>query len=215
MWRLIYFIPIWLAFMAFKLVVVIIGLPITAGLYFLRDQDKGELIGTWMTPWINPEDWTGGPQAYLDHSLPEWWIERHDGKVTFGMWWHYHAIRNPANGLRNFEWLDLDPIPEMIRYRTPMYLTYYEPWHVRKGVDVPTIRIGGTIKHYPKNYGYLCWQGFRAGAKFVHHWNDERHFVLKIGWRIEPRDAHEPMDPDGIRHEDAGFASKLLVYREG
>lgn len=212
MWRLLYFIPIWVAFMAFKLVVVVLGLPIVAYMWRHRRTHMDLLLDEkpWLTPWLNPEDWTGGSQykkANVYESVPLWWIQR-EGSVKFGMWWHYHAIRNPANGLRNFEWLDLDIIPELVKYKTPQYLRYYEPWFVRDPDKVDP-------EYAPRAYGYLAWQGFRAGAKWVYHWNDERHFVLKIGWRVEPRDAYEEIDPDGIRHDDAGFASKLLLYRRG
>lgn len=207
--RLVYFVPIWLAFMALKLVVVVLGLPIVAYMWRFRTTHMDLLLDEkpWLKPWLNPEDWVGGSQdkkGNVTESLPHWWIDRHEGDIGFWMWWHYHAVRNPANGLRNFEWLDLDIIQERVKYKTPLYLKYYEPWHVRE-MDI----------NPPRSYGYLCWQGLRAGAKWVHHWNDERHFVLKIGWRVEPRDAHKPIDPAGIRAEDSGFASKLLIYRKG
>jgi hypothetical protein len=62
---------------------------------------------------------------------------------------------------------------------------------------------------------YLAWQGFQAGTKIVYVWNDKRHLVFKFGWRIEPRDRYIPIDPNGTRVDDAGFATKFLPYREG
>lgn len=154
----------------------------------------------WTRPWANPEDWTGGPAGYKN-SLPEWWVHREGS--DFRAFYKYHAFRNPANGLRSFEALDLDIKQDEVRYKTPFYCRFYEPWYMRR--EHPERR----------TYYYIAWQGHRAGVKFVHHWNNDRHFVFKFGWRIEPRDAHEQIDPDGIRHRDAGFASKLLPYRKG
>lgn len=200
--RLLYFIPAWLAFLAIKIPTILLGVVVVPVMYAYRDMHY-DILPKWMRPWANPEDWYGGPKGTRD-SLPRWWIDRHEGEVGFLMWWHYHAIRNPANGLRSFEWLDLDIIPDLVRYKTPRYLRYYEPWYVRK-MDI--LR--------PRTYWYLAWQGWQAGFKLVHHWNDERHLVIKLGWRVQPSDAEEAIDPDGIRVEDAGFATKFLPYRKG
>lgn len=247
--RLLYFIPIWLAFMALKFVVAVLGAPIVAYMWRYRHTDMNDLLVAkrWLTPWLNPEDWIGGSQdrkGNVIQSLPLWWIRKKGPAVTFGMWWRYHAIRNPSNGLRNFEWLDLDIDQSRVKYVTkPIYLKFYEPWDVRP-INDELLSEDDEIK----SYGYLCWQGSQAGAKWVHHWPDlkkdiavslpvltgrwwqiwrwkvrrlvlleagPRHFVIKIGWRVEPRDAHEPIDPAGIRAEDSGFASKLLIYRKG
>jgi hypothetical protein len=194
------FIIVWALYVPLKLSILLLGLVVTPILYLYRKRSLDDVPGVFL-PWQNPEDWNGGPEG-TEHSLPQWWVEQEG--VGFWSWYKYHAIRNPANGLRNIEFLDLDIKPDEIDFWTPKYLKYYEPWWTRK--------------HHPelKNYGYVCWQGLRAGMKFVHLWNDKRHFVIKFGWRIEPRDKKEGPDPDGQRAiEGAGFASKLLPYREG
>jgi hypothetical protein len=194
------FILVWMGFIAIKLPTALAGLFMVPIIFPYRGVNYDDLPW-WTKPWANPEDWTGGPEGVPGRSLPQWWLDRMGN--TYWAFYKYHAIRNPANGLRSYEWLDVDPDPELIGYWTPRYLRHYEPWHVRK--NVPTL----------KTYGYLAWQGWKAGCKLVHHWSADRHFVLKLGWRIEPRDTKEPIDPDGIRHEDAGFASKLIPYRKG
>lgn len=196
--RLPVFAALWAAFIAIKIPTAIAGLFVVPFLWRYRDTDFDD-VPLWFLPWLNPEDWNGGPEGY-DNGLPKWYATSRG--VGFRAFYHYHAIRNPANGLRNFEFMDLDIVPNELDYWTPRYLRYYEPHYMRRnGV---------------KTAGYICWQGKRAGCKFVRVWNAERHFVFKFGWRIEPRDFHERPDPDGQRAlEGAGFASKLLPYREG
>jgi hypothetical protein len=204
--RLPIFILVWLAFLAIKIPVSLLGVlvvPLLYGYRSLHFQDVPKIF----TPWLNPEDWSGGPEGVWGYSLPEWWLLKEGS--GFKSFFRYHAIRNPANGLRGIEFLDLDIKPDLIKYYTPRYFRYYEPWFLRR------------LESEPKTAWYLCWQGWRAGFKFVHLWKDDkrgnpRHFVFKFGWRIEPRDQKEGPDPDGQRaREGAGFASKLIPYRKG
>jgi hypothetical protein len=197
-WRLPLFFLVWIVIIAIKLPTALVGPFVVPVLYKYRHKKFNDV--PWIfRPWQNPEDWADGPEGTL-HSLPQWWIN--ENGFGFWAWFHYHAIRNPANGLRNFEWIDLEPVPEKIKFWTPQYLRWYEPKYMRtNGV---------------KSAGYICWQGWRMGCKYVRVWNDERHLQFKFGWRIGPNDALGHMDPDGQRALDgAGFATKFLPYREG
>jgi hypothetical protein len=197
--RLPLFVAVWALFLAVKVPTLVAGLFAVPLLFRWRHVDYVQLPW-WSRPWANPEDWQGGVHGVAGASLPQWWIDREG--AGFWSFYRYHALRNPANGLRSFELLDLDVEQERVRYWTPRYLAFYEPWYVR------------PLKHGPRTYGYIAWQGVRAGAKLVHHWNDERHLLLKIGWRVEPRDAHEqPRQPELA--EDASFATKLVLWRKG
>ncbi len=240
--RLPMFMLFWAAFVALKLVTIALGLGVVPFLWEYRDVLYARLPD-WTRPWSNPEDWYGGPKTYERTSLPKWWVDKKGS--GFGSFYHYHAIRNPANGLRSFEAFDLDIEMDRVKYVTPRLFSYYEPWHMRN--------VNADSQLDPVNTsGYVCWQGFRAGVKFVHLWPDKktdltitlpaidfgdswwkvwrwsfgwntfvlieagpRHFVFKFGWRVEPRDATVAIDPDGIRVDDAGFATKLLPYRRG
>lgn len=198
--RLPVFIIVWLGFIAIKLPTAILGFFVVPILYRYRHRPFSKVPKVFL-PWQNPEDWNDGPQG-TPESVPKWWVKERGG-VTFWDWYKYHAIRNPANGLRNFEAIDLDPNPEKIQYVSTgkTYRKSYEPTSMRRdGV---------------KFAAYLCWQGLQAGCKIVYVWNDKRHLVFKFGWRIEPADKHRPFDPKGIRINDTGFASKFLPYREG
>lgn len=196
------FLLLWAMFIAIKVPTALAGFIVVPFMWRYRATDRDDVPRVFL-PWLNPEDWHGGSEyqrGRSHNSLPQWWIDRHG--ISRRSFYRYHAIRNPANGLRNFELLDLEIEPSRLRYWTPRYLRHYEPWHMR-----PTRVTSG---------GYICWQGLRAGCKYVRLWDAEHHFVFKFGWRIEPRDAHEGPDPDGERALDgAGFASKLLPYRRG
>ena len=125
------------------------------------------------------------------------------GGPSFWAFYKYHAIRNPANGLRSFEFMDLDIVSEKVNYIAYPDLKHYDPWYTR--IYTPDVDF----------YWYLTWQGFQSCFKIVYHWNDERHLEFKIGWRVNPRDRHVAPDPNGIRVDDAGFATKFLPWRKG
>ena len=193
--RLPFFVLAWAVIIAIKIPTVLLGLIVVPILYRYRRTDYVDLP-SWARPWANPEDWQGGPKTF-DASLPRWWVNKNGTSIW--SFFKYHAIRNPANGLRSFELLDLDIDRARVRYLATMYLHHYEPHYMRE-LSVKTA-------------AYICWQGWRAGIQVVHVWNTERYFVLKIGWRVEPRDAS--LVVTGIRADDSGFATKLILWREG
>lgn len=227
--RMPVFVTLWVAMMAFKLPVVVLGLVVVPIMYRWRAVPFDD-VPKIFTLWLNPEDWTGGPQGVVGESLPKWWIDRHDG-ASFGMWVHYHAIRNPANGIRNLEFLDLDIEQDKVRFWTPQYFRYYEPWHF---ANLAKLDPDNPDEH-PKTGIYIAWQGWKAGIKIMHVWPEalervivtvfgfdvlvadagRKYFVLKLGWRVEPRDAVEGLRPGSQRAlGGAGFASKFLPYRD-
>jgi len=193
------FISLWVGFLFIKIPTIILGITIIPYIYKYRQVEYDTFMEKYpgFRPWVNPEDWEGGYRTYRN-SLPRWWVNsKGDGFKSF---WHYHAIRNPANGLRGVEWLDLDIKPEEVKFKTNTDIRYYEPNTVRANEE--------------KTVWYLAWQGWQAGFKLIHIWSEERHLVIKFGWRVEPSDATEETVSDmGI--EDASFASKILPYRKG
>lgn len=212
------FILMWLAFLAVKIPTVVLGF-IAVPLMWRYRAVLYDLLPDWTRPWANPEDWFGGPVTHAG-SLPKWWVEKH-GLGFWSFCW-YHAWRNPANGLRSFEFLDLDIEPDRVRYVTNELLALYEPGRMRAAA--PALNTSW----------YWCWQGWRAGFKLVHLWKDlqphwwtdwkwwifsgpksgPRHWVIKLGWRVQPQDAHKDTALD-LHREDAGFATKFLPYRKG
>ena len=117
---------------------------------------------------------------------------------TFWAFYKYHAIRNPADGIRNFDWLNLDIEPDKVRYVTWNLQKFYEPWYIKE----------------PGVYGYAAWQGVWLGIKVI--WIRETSYSeIKFGFRVEPGDAHGNLDPNGSRAIDGGsFASKVILNRE-
>jgi hypothetical protein len=192
------FLAMWALNVLIKVPTILLGTIMVPLLYLYRKKPFDKVPSVFL-PWQNPEDWNDGING-TENSLPRWWINREGD--NFKSWFKYHAIRNPANGLRNFDFIDLDLKQEEIHYCTPQYLTSYEPW--------PYLKRKG-----PRTCWYIAWQGYMAGVKFVHVWNEERYFEFKFGWRVEPRDAVDGYRESSHRwNHGAGFATKLLPYRE-
>ncbi len=191
------FILMWVAMMAIKIPTALSGFFMIPLLYRYRSTHYS-FLPWWTRPWANPEDWHGRGNG--NNSLPLWWVNSRGN--TFKAFYRYHAIRNPANGLRSFEILDLDIIPDKVRFiRSKNYSGERYDIHLFRKANINTV-------------WFFAWQGFRAGFELIHLWNDERHLNIKFGWRIEPSDAASDVTFD-IGLEDASFASKFLFYREG
>ena len=179
-----------------------LGLFVGPILYLYRNTEYKDLP-FWTRPWANPEDWLGQQIHYKD-GLPRWW---YDKKGTgFKSWYRYNIIRNPANGLRSFEFIDLDIDPTKVEFVRSKNFT-------EERYDISAVRNAEL-----KTVWYFAWQGLQAGFEFIHIWPDGknglRHFNIKFGWRVEPSDAN-PDNHHGIGSNDASFASKVLPYREG
>jgi hypothetical protein len=210
---------LWAGMFVIKFLGLVLGLFIIPYMWLWRNWHYNIVLERrpWVSPWLNPEDWYGTVHHYAS-SLPKWWVDKHG--INFKSFYLYHAIRNPANGLRNIEWLDLDIVPDKVRFKTNYLMERYEPNSMRKALP---LSLRNTA-------WYIAWQGFQAGFKYVHLWPElktdvtlfgwtvlekgPRHFVAKLGWRVEP---HSVLDRDipQVLIDDASFASKLLPYRRG
>ena len=125
--RLPIFILVWIGFLLIKIPTLIAGYFVVPFIYRYREVPYDDLPW-WTRPWANPEDHKGGHASYAQ-SLPKWWIEKEG--ISFWSWYKYHALRNGANGLRSFEWLDLDIDGMLVDYRTAEYHKVYAPWYMR------------------------------------------------------------------------------------
>ena len=186
------FAPIWWGYqMAIKATVAALGLLVVPFMYRWRNEKE---IPSIFRPWQNPEDWVGGTVGNAG-SLPEWWKTREgDGRWSF---YKYHAIRNPADGLRNYKWLNLQINPDKVYYLTDKLRQHYEPWSPRAS----------------KFQWYICWQNVWCGVKV--QWIREKTYTeFKLGTRVVPWDAVEGPDPNGSRAlHGASFASKFIPNR--
>ena len=104
------FVLVWILFIAIKLPTMLLGLLVVPLLYRYRHRPFHEVPKVFL-PWLNPEDWNDGHRG-TPESLPQWWMNQEG--AGFKCWYDYHAKRNPAKGLRNFESIDLDFNPELV-----------------------------------------------------------------------------------------------------
>lgn len=200
--RLPLFLAAWVVAFTTKAVVALLGLVMVALLYRYRKVPFDQVPKVF-TPWKNPEDWNDKPMGTAE-SLPAWWIKRRGG-AGFVDWWKYHAIRNPANGLRNFPFFSI-PYENAPKYKyiCSDYRTGWGVWEWKHRT--------GTK---PSTWWYLTWYKGQLGFLFVHVWNGERYFVAKLGWRITPTDVVDGLPDSSVRKKvGSGFASKLLPWRE-
>ncbi len=197
------FLAVWAIAMAVKASVALLGFVMLAIMYRWRDVDFNDVPKVF-TPWKNPEDWTGCPKAYKE-SQPKWWVNRMGG-TSFWSFYKYHAIRNPANGLRNFPFFSIpyETAPKY-RYICSEYKKDWGTWYWKHRQPEPKRR----------TWWYVVWYKGQLGVNFNHIWNDERYFVAKFGWRITPTDTVDGLPENSVRRQvGSGFASKFLPYRE-
>ena len=167
-----------------SLPVQILGFFVVPFLWHYRKVDLASMLryNKWATPWVNPEDWTGGwrghPPEY--ECLPKDF--REDGWTGFWSFYRYHAMRNRAHGLRNFSWWNLPLKEGEIEFETPEHIPAYADWYIWKYKK-------------PKagdKYWYFAWQGRRIGFKCIRYFEFRgklRYYQCKFGWRIGPYDA--------------------------
>jgi len=201
------FILLWVFYIfLIKLPTSILGFFVVPFMWFYRHTNYDDLPW-WTRPWASIVEWEGRPGTFKS-SLPRWWVlddTFHPSYVNkgegFANWYLYHAIRNTGSGLRSFEWIDMDIVPSKVRFKTNHRMKRYEPPEMRE--------LGLTTTWY------WAWIGVQAGFKIIHIWNDERHLVIKLGWRVEPEDAKGGDKYFVAGMEDASFAGKVLLYRKG
>lgn len=190
----------WLIQIAIKIPVALLGLLLNPIMYYYRNVPLAEI--PWYLLWLaNPEDQFGGYPGFED-SLPAFWKRRMEAEgwsLRYAHWF-YMSIRNPADGLRNFKWLQAKLDPDKIKYLTNEYLRHYEPRAMEQG----------------KWYWYFCWNGYSLGMKVNRVWSDTRYLTFKWGFRIQPSDTNiDNVDTGGTRYLlGASMATKFLPYRK-
>lgn len=188
------FLFVWLFAFVVKLVVAVTGIVMVPVAFFYR-RTKLENLPFWILPWANPEDWNGGVRGFDYVCMPEEFVDLY-GQWFWGFFF-YHAIRNPADGLRNYSLFTATIAPDEIRYWTNKYLDHYGFW---KHPD-------------PKFRWFFVKMGVYACFEVQYRWNKTHFFQVRIGYRIFPGDAHGLADKNGTRwNYGADFSNKLLVY---
>ena len=142
-----------------------------------------------LLPWVNPEDWTNGWRGHQpgDNCVPDDLRPRFSGRWGF---YRYHAMRNRAHGLRNFDWHNLQLKDGHISYVTNEEIPVYQDWWIWKNM-------------YPKAgdcWWHVTWQEEHIGFKSIRYFKflgKLRCWEVKLGWRIGPYDAHGPLAGSG------------------
>ena len=202
--KVIMWTPVWLLMWTIQLViktpVMLLGFILQPIMYKHRNVLLKDM--PWYLLWLtNPEDQPGGFPGYPD-SFPSFWHNRMKAEGWSLRWAHYmyHAVRNPADGLRNYKWLQCPLRPEKIEWVASKYMDHYEPRFMEVG----------------DFHWYVCWNGPYCGVKLNYVWSEDRYFEFKFGFRIHPRDTiAEAIDWKGTRaFLGASMASKFLPYRK-
>ena len=193
-WRLPLFVPLWARNIILKAILTITGLVVMPFMYRYRNTPHN-LLPKLALLYANPEDWHEGILNYPG-SVPRWYHRKWEGKSEFYKFYRYHAIRNPADGLRNFEWTQLKIDTTKAKYWTPAYMRSYEARHAR-----PSDRI----------VGHITWQGWHCGMKWL-FLGKKKYVEFKFGFRIEPGDVVNGLSDTSVRKKiGASMATKLLV----
>lgn len=178
---------LWRKILKFPLDVLGYFLVPVAYLYRKRDLEDTPM---WLSPWINPEDWTGGWRDFTveDNCIPPDLQDEFEG---FWGFYRYHAMRNRTHGLKRFKWHNLDMHGEYT-YDTPEYCAAYEDWWLFANRDMTD----GPFWHVTTLNGR--YHGFEYVRYF--NWRDEWYYYkCKIGWRIGPKDAEKGFNPESHR----------------
>lgn len=178
LWRTVLTIPVQLA-----------GFVMVAAAIPYRKTPLADLP-RWLIPWANPEDWTGGWLGHTpkDNCVPLNLRADYSGIVGF---YRYHAFRNRAHGLRNYEWYLLKIRPAAVAYYATDDIPWFQDWWLWKA----GFAVAG------KSYWYVAWQGKYVGVKWIRYFKAFgalRYVEMKFGWRITPADTN--FLPSSMRH---------------
>lgn len=195
MWRLWYFIPIWVGwYLLIELPLTLLGFAVVwyyggamsvyraASNYYFSEDGKPRQILRWRAPWWvenlfgNEEDGVDGLPLVLTTEVLEgrqaWWQRETLEWTVFRRIWMWSAFRNSVSNLR-FTCLGMSIEPDRVRALL-----------------------------FPSG-GWLAWQGLRGRI----HWEFKGR-VLEVGWKVRPDDA-EGLKPEDSRFPGVGFGARL------
>lgn len=198
MLRVVYFAPIWILFLSFRILMILIGwilVPIAVflGAYAERVSPITGRTGlqfTWriLWPFCNEED------SIINRDMKNYF---ESDKLQIIMW---SCWRNPVNNLRYVKYLSCKIIPDKVRF-------------VGSLGDSANALTEEQLRLYdkPTAQWFLCWQGVYACI----FWQFKLFGVLKrlwIGWKIMPFDVYG-VPETSHRINGAGFATQLKTVR--
>lgn len=142
----------------------------------------------WAAPWQN---WTDGVIG------PQWYRDKHPDRSDSSSAFHWSALRNPANGFRYIPILHPVIDPKRIYF-------------VGNSND-PTENVDddGIVKRFQ---WALTWQSVYAGFVFRWQITKTHHFLIRVGWKLLPRDRFGVPATD-YRSVRCPFGIQLHVWR--
>ena len=192
MWRLVYALPLWIAYSAVSLSLWMIGVPLVFALSRARAwravrsrvyADQRQILawrGGWLTwIWGNEEDGVCGAEWY--RALHADWNDRRQAL----MW---SAFRNPTNNLRFVPGINPRIVASRVHYRGS-----YDP-------------DGDAVVSGRPAYA-LTWQRLFAGFYAVVPFRGSL-YRFWWGWKLRPRD-RAGIAPGDYRYPRCGFATQL------
>lgn len=196
--RLVYFIPIWLIFLAFRTLIIALGwivIPPLALFYkFTTKQEISAVNGRGILNWKYKIFWL--------------WSNQEDGILAGEelLGWpnairiiYWSALRNPANNLRFIPFLSVKINPNKIKYKVSKLST--TEGHV---IEIASLYM------YDRDYlrfTTLIWQGFYSNLR-IQFKMFGKIWRFWIGWKIYAHDING-IDPTNYRAKGAGFATQF------
>lgn len=187
MWRLSYHAPLWLTFLAFRVIMVIIGwvvIPIAALCRAYSSSKSGgqtvwHFTWKWMFLWDNYEDGIANDTYVKFNSM-------------FMRIVYWSCFRNPVNNLRIVPYLSCKIDPERVDFRGS--------FGGRESSEVAIRTYDTKVPQW-----FYCWQGLYSN--FYWQFNAfGKLWRLWIGWKIYPTDIYGVTE---YRKLGAGFATQF------
>ena len=191
---------LWPIMWALSAVLWVIGLPVCAWLAYTRNwrltrsyRNPDRFIAVWRPRWAWV--WSNNEDGVTGHPG---WQDRYASSDRLGTF-IWSALRNPSNNLRFVPFLSLVIDPSRIGY-------------VGNDDDPPK-----RLEEYPPvgdvKWSFV-WQLPYAGFVYRRQLTATRHFQVRLGWKLLPKDRNGVADDD-YRKLRCGFGTQLHLWREG
>lgn len=189
-----------------KLIMAVVGLFVVAVALPFRTGETKHLtsshneayewgvitLPTWAWLWSNDSDGSLGDSR-------GWWAANAvfglDHQSFFAQWW-WLCIRNPVNNLRYTKLMSCDVSKAEITYEGSFYVRDKPD---QAGSQFVTAEVDGRKYH---------------GLYVVYQWNENRAFVLRAGFKVEPRHADTDWDKESPHKRHKGFTFRISPYNE-
>lgn len=209
MWRLIYSIPLWVAFIALRTALILLGwclVTAAAAVSAYRKDPDGKYHFTWRLLWLwdNYEDGIANDTYW---KAPTQLPVRLQEFLQIVYW---SCIRNPVNNLRIVPGLSCQIDPAKVGFYGSFTQVTNPPAAIPDTFGVPDFWSAMT-RHYDtkRPHWFFCW----CGAYSCWYWqftlNDSLRRVW-IGWKIYPTDIFGVTQ---YRKLGAGFALQFKKVR--